>query len=66
MTRAGFLYVSKKDCTFKSKKDHKERGSRDYKGLDDGFPWFTNKRKMGLAAVLEGQNGRLIGLRSQE
>lgn len=51
---------------FRSKKEHKERDARYYKGLDKRFTCFTTKRKMGLATVLDGQNGRLKGLRSQE
>lgn len=55
MVMAGFLCVSKRDDVhLRAKKDHKERGVRDYNGLDDRFPCFTTKRKMGLATILEG------------
>jgi len=67
MNRAAFLCVSKRDnVSLRGKKSLKERGAADYKGLDETYPCFSTKRKMGLATILEGRNGRLIGLRSLE
>lgn len=50
----------------KSKKIQKERSARDDESLHESFPCSATERKMDLAAFLEGENGRLAGLWSQE